>query len=412
MVSSPSTLNPQPSTEVRRRRFPYPYRAMLAICSDLDETADAQVYAEQMRFLNTRQETSMGPGVGLEVGNTIYFDMPPGQFAYWNTDDAGREMARALIRSGHIDCLHSYGDLATTRAHAVRALEELERHQLSLKVWIDHAQAVTNFGADIMLGHGDEPGHAAYHADLTLRHGVRYIWRGRVTSVIGQNTSLSFGGLWEASAPLVTGKTILKEAAKQTLGRVGNPKYRVHAGNRLLHPSQLRDGQPTVEFLRCNPHPAGVDTGDTGIGIGEVLTTRFLDQLVAREGVCLLYTHLGKLSGRVFNETAIRALRLLAHYAAEGQILVTTTRRLLDYARLTGSTSLSATQDAQTGVLNVTCDPSWTNEECQGLTFYPGSPVRELRLNGRAVPMTHHAADETGRPSVSISWTPLKFPSV
>ena len=57
-----------------------------------------------------------GPGVGLEVGNSIYFDMPPGQFAYWNTDDAGRAMVRALIRSGHIDCLHSFGDLATTRA--------------------------------------------------------------------------------------------------------------------------------------------------------------------------------------------------------------------------------------------------------------------------------------------------------
>ena len=39
----------------------------------------------------------------------FYFDMPPDQFAYWNTDDAGREMVRALIRSGHIDCFHSFG---------------------------------------------------------------------------------------------------------------------------------------------------------------------------------------------------------------------------------------------------------------------------------------------------------------
>ena len=105
----------QATANVRLRRFPYPYRAMLAICSDLDETPDRHVYWETMKFLNTTEETTMGSGVGLEVGNSIYFDMPPDQFAYWNTDDAGREMVRSLIQSGHIDCLHSYGDLATTR---------------------------------------------------------------------------------------------------------------------------------------------------------------------------------------------------------------------------------------------------------------------------------------------------------
>ena len=109
------------------RPFPHPCKAALAICSDLDETPDADTYFELMRFLNTTGETSMGPGVGLEIGNSIYFDMPPGHFSYWNTSEENRERIRVLIRSGHIDCLHSFGDLATTRAHAVRALEELEQ---------------------------------------------------------------------------------------------------------------------------------------------------------------------------------------------------------------------------------------------------------------------------------------------
>ena len=107
------------------RRFPYPYKAMLAICSDLDETPDGDAYWEIARYLNTTQTTAMGQGAGLEVGNTIYFDMPAEQFSYWNTNDAGRAMVRALIQSGHVDCLHSYGDLATTREHAGRALDEL-----------------------------------------------------------------------------------------------------------------------------------------------------------------------------------------------------------------------------------------------------------------------------------------------
>ena len=58
------------------RRFPYPYEAALAICSDLDETPNRDIYYETAKFLNTTQMTSMGRGVGLEVGNTIYFDMP------------------------------------------------------------------------------------------------------------------------------------------------------------------------------------------------------------------------------------------------------------------------------------------------------------------------------------------------
>ena len=74
---------------VSLRPLPYPYRALLSICSDPDETPDAATYFEIMRFLNTDEETGMGTGANLEVGNTIYFSMPHGQFAYFNTDEDG-----------------------------------------------------------------------------------------------------------------------------------------------------------------------------------------------------------------------------------------------------------------------------------------------------------------------------------
>ena len=100
---------------VSLRRYPYPYRAMLAICSDLDETPNKDIYFETARYLNTTEETSLGKGVGLEVGNTIYFDMPEHNFSYTNTDDDGRQKIHQLIDSGHIDCLHSFGDFVKTR---------------------------------------------------------------------------------------------------------------------------------------------------------------------------------------------------------------------------------------------------------------------------------------------------------
>ncbi len=316
-------------------QLPGPYVAALAICSDLDETPDAETYFELMRFLNTTHETTMGPGVGLEIGNSIYFDMPPGHFSYWNTTEENREKIRALIKSGHIDCLHSYGNLAATRRDAARSLEELERHNCRLPVWVDHSKAPTNFGSDIMRGHGDEPGHPAYHADLTLAYGVRYVWRGRVTSVIGQNQPASLRGIAEGRHFRASAKTMLTETAKQILARIGSRKYSMHASNRLIQPARLRDGTKVSEFLRCNPHWGGVSSCETGDGIAEVLSERFLERLTVRRGSCILYTHLGKLAGmkRCFSAPAVQAFQRLAHYSRSGRILVTTTARLLDYLR-------------------------------------------------------------------------------
>lgn len=308
--------------------------ALLAICSDLDETPDAATYFELMRFLNTTQETSMGSGVGLEIGNTIYFDMAPGQFSYWNASEADREKIRALIQSGHIDCLHSYGDLATTRSHAGRALDELVKHDCHIPVWIDHAQAVTNFGSDIMQGHGDEPGHPAYHADLTMDYGIRHVWRGRITSVIGQDRPFSLRGIVDLRHPVASAKTLGKEVAKQILARRSHPKYQPQAGNPLTVRGELRDGQTIREFVRSNPSYGGVSCHDRGDEIHHVLTPRFLDQLVQRGGPCILYTHLGKLERGAINHrfqpAVAQAFRLLADYQQAGKLQVTTTSRLLD----------------------------------------------------------------------------------
>src|SRR5262249_51107102 len=176
-----------------------------------------------MRFLNTTDPTSMGPGVDLEVGNSIYFLMPPGQYSYFGTDDAGREMARALMHSGHIDCIHSYGSDARTRPDAERALSELVRHGCRLAVWVAHSVAPTNFGPDIMRGRGDVPGSDAYHADLTTHYGVRYVWRGRTTSITGQEvpaTLRSLASVLDPAHAVVSLRTAMKQGVKVSLGRL------------------------------------------------------------------------------------------------------------------------------------------------------------------------------------------------
>lgn len=238
-----------------------------------------------------------------------------------------------MIKSGHVDCLHSFGELATTRAHAARALEELDRHGCRIPVWTDHSQAPSNFGRDVTFGYGDQPGHDAYHADLTVGGGLRFVWRGRVTSIISQDTAPRFTGVFDLPHPLASTKTLGKEMAKHLLARLGSGKYEIHMPNRVLRRSSLRDNRAVYEFIRCNPHWGGVSSCETAEGIGRVLTPEMQMRLIHRRGVCVLYTHLGKVGDpdRPFDLPARKALlRLAAHYYS-GNILTTTTHRLLRY---------------------------------------------------------------------------------
>ncbi len=411
-----------PVTGVRLRVWPYPYRAMMAICSDLDETPDRDAYWDTAEFLNSTRSTRMGEGVGLEVGNTIYFDMTDDQFAYWNTDDAGRATVQDLIRSGHIDCLHSFGDLATTREHAQRALDELHNNGCHLSVWIDHAQAVTNFDGGIMMGEGDVASSPAYHADLTAKHGVQFVWRGRVSSVLGQDVAPRLGGLWSPAHPIASTKTVAKEWTKQVLSRMGQEKYAMHAPNQILTRSTLRDGQPVYEFLRCNPHWGGVSSNETARGIGDVLTTGMLQRLTEREGGCVLYTHLGKAEPNApepLGPTAVEAFRRVASAQAAGNILVTTTRRLLGYSRAKQEIAFDATQHESDVVIEIDSGanpyaglPALSDADLEGLTFYTPAPDRtRIRVDGVGVRgVVVNPPDATGVGSVSIPWTRLEFP--
>jgi len=408
---------------VALRRLPYPYRAMLSICSDLDDTTDRRRYLEIVRFLNTTEMTPMGPGVGLEVGNSIYFDMPPGMFSYWNTDDAGRAMIRTLIKSGHVDCLHSYGDLATIRAHAARALDELAGHGCRLKVWVDHSAAPTNFGPDIMRGSGDVPGHQAYHADLTIGHGIRFVWLGRVTSIVGQDVPPRLGGTWMGRHPIASAVTTVKEAAKRFLARRGNAKYAMHVTNNVLRRTALRDGASVREFIRCNPHWGGVSSGETAGGIGQVLSNEMLSRLISREGVCILDTHLGKRPGPdgALGDDAVAGLRRLAEAANAGRILVTTTSRALEYLTARDCIEWSAGRRGDQLDIDVRADENAAQagapggcDDLAGLTFYvPDGCECRVAVNGtRRNDLRANPPDSTGRPSVMLPWPKLRLPEM
>ncbi len=401
MTGSPDRRN----DVVTLLKNPYPYKAMLAICSDLDETSSADVYFNTIDYLNSDATTAFGKGVNLEVGNTMYFYMPERDFAYWNATDREKERIRELIRVGLIDCFHSFGDLATTREQAARVLEHLAAHDCYIRTWVDHATARTNFGSDIMQGFGDQPESDAYHADLTLAYGVRHAWTGRVTSIPGQDSAANVLDVVDLDSIPRSTITAGKEATKILLGRCGHRKYGMHRLNGLTRKTLLRDGATIREFIRSNPNPGGVSCGDNAVGIGQALRKSVLKTLVDTQSRSIFYTHLGKkIDARTgFCQETREAFERLADLFASGDVLVTTTTRLLEYAE--AQDSIEWTTEQIDDDLEIRIVQGRTNIALDGLSFAVPKGIDVRIVLGEQDLETSRIDDEnTGLSIVMIPW--------
>jgi hypothetical protein len=397
------------------RKYPYPYQAMLAICSDLDETPNQEVYFETARYLNTTENTLLGKGVDLEVGNTIYFDMPEHNFSYTNTDDDGRKKIHKLIESGHIDCLHSFGDFVNSREKIEQHWSEIRQGRRKIEVWVDHAQAPTNLDSDIMQGQGAISDTSAYHADLTVKSGaLAFIWKGRVTSCVAQNVIRSYACLFNRQQAKASIKTISLEFIKGWLARLGNEKYAMHKTNKILRKTTLVDGTPVLEFLRCNPSWGGVSMFDTARGIHHVLTESVLSTLVNKKGCSIFYSHLGKVvnAEQPFSDETKRSFELLASFQKNKQILTATTRRLLGYNRTLNELTFKTKKVVNEIQIHLTTD--YSGEDLNGLTWYVDEPANTcLYINGiKYTDLVINEQDSSGKACVSIKWHLLTFPNM
>lgn len=401
--------------DVSLRKYPYPYRAMLSICSDLDETPNKEIYFETARYLNTSEDTLLGKGVDLEVGNTIYFDMPDHNFSYTNTDDDGRNKIQLLIESGHIDCLHSFGDFVDSRLRIEVCWSEIQKGDRKIEVWVDHAQAPTNLDNDIMQGSGAIKGAKAYHTDLTVQTGsLPFIWKGRVTSIVAQNTRRCYDGLFNKGEKIQSIKTILFEFIKGWLARFGSKKYAMHKDNKVLRRAQLLDGTNVIEFMRCNPSWGGVSVFDSARGIEQVLTKPVLDTLVKNKGCSVLYSHLGKVFSKEvpFQDKTRNAFELLANYQRHKQILTATTRRLLGYNRTIEELCFDVKMI--NGATHIYLETVYAGEDLNGLTWYVSEPEKTyLYVNGTKYEnLIINEKDYLGKMSISIKWECLTFPNM
>ena len=405
------------------RQFPHPFRAALTICSDIDGTDTVEKFLAIQSFLNTERDTDMGPGIGLEIGNSFFPLIHNDTFSYLSSRPTDRAVIRDLIKAGYIDCMHSYGYGVNSRRQVIRVLDALEQDGCKIPVWVNHSGAETNLGPDPSPGLGDVVGSPAYHADITLAHGVRFAWMGRGTNLVGQEAPITVRALARIYDPAhrrPTAQDTLREILKIALAKAGSRRYAIHRHNRLIELAHLRDGRPVYEFNRCHNHWNKPRPDSTRLPY--MLRPEVLQALKAVQGYMIAYTHLGMNthSRPYFSPPVQAALRRLAEEYRAGEIYVTTTSRLLTMCLTQRLLDWSCQPVSEHGVKitihrindRLSGPRLPTLDELQGIAFYvPDRRQASIFLGDKEITrVERNPRDHTGRESVMIARTFLTYP--
>lgn len=420
--------SPREQQGVRIRLFPYPYRAALAVCSDIDDTTP-ELFTAVHRLLNSQEESEFGPGLGLEIADSLYvWSNKPNVLGLLDYNDEPTHQAEALAglcQRGWIDSLHAIGDYNSSpgfkRSRARTAYKALEEFGIRLKIWINHGNSNNTQNFYARLGPsfaGDDPGSASCHHDLAADYGISYYWWHELTNL---PLSAAQPNRIRLNARLLSNSS--KNAAKRLLGN--SDMIRPSASFReLALPLELRDGGRIWAFTRYSSHPEGVWTRPGRNTLRFQLSGSFLDRLVRWGGYALVYTHLGQPQwdgeSPLFEDADFQALSRLKQKQDEGLVLVATTSRLLEWWILNrfldwsvesaGDGSkiirIHGVDDPVTGFREV------EESELRGLAFYVEEPggVR-VELKGKLLEgFIGFKNDFHGLDGIFLTWEALETP--
>ncbi|MCK4428222.1 MAG: hypothetical protein KAW16_07060 [candidate division Zixibacteria bacterium] len=421
--------------DVYLRKFPYPYEAALAICSDLDHTDSIEKFLSIQEFLSSTEKTPFGTGLGLEVGNSFWFynqynqslkksskdttyidsmlfGIPDrGISLFDGTSDTLSPYAWVmlkLIKAGYLDCLHSYGEFAEggfSRDLTVKVVDFWKSEALSIDVYTNHGGTGNNdnIGPPSRF-RGDNPSAVEYHTDLTVPLGIKFLWRGQVTHCIGQDGNFS----------LINFAKMVYEYFQDLFNREIDYTH----DNSLVHIHTLDDGQKVFEFVRyINP------LGKYPLAHQEYmqyqLGPKVIDELISCRGYLIFYTHLGTNKHQPYLcSPALDVLRYIKKKNDEAKLLVTTTSKLLNYYvhskylywhHAVKMDSLFIMIDSISNEVEGSFVPS--EKDLEGITFYvPEDKNVSLSVAGRPILFIENAKEESGKRSISVPWNKLIFP--
>ena len=413
------------------RAFPYPYSAALTIANDLDNM-NWDDFLEVRKFLNTSLDTSMGPGVELEIGDTFWcYTLLPYEISYFqgisNNPSPYSAILLELIKAGYIDCFHSYGDFSRwekpqnpeyfNRTLAERAINEMVRNGISFDTYINHGDKfnIQNIFSQLLDNRGDIPGESVYHNDLTIDSlGIKFYWASDLTAVVGQERNLR---VTDTDYHFFKAEHLLKGAVKSILG-LDRRKRRVY-GNELTRPVLLRDGRALMEFTRYCYKYSQVYIPPGRPILEKQLSDAILDKLEKLGGYMIIYTHFGQPLNRtskgLFDQNLVARFRELKRRSSEGRLWISTTSGLLNYhythkylkwdidRKLNGEICIN---------ISGVDGPVAITPNHNGLTFYTAEPEKtSIYINRKRVADAMiNPKDGTGQQSISIPIQALQFP--
>ncbi|MBI5142719.1 MAG: hypothetical protein HZA20_11115 [Nitrospirae bacterium] len=433
-------------SRIALRKHPYPFKASLAICNDLDGFA-FENFIELHRFLNTQTNTSLGTGLNLEIGDSFWMYCVDSDvscaFSYFEgLSDEPSPYADAiskLVRAGYLDCLHTYGNFnqygGFRRSYAEKAFAEMERRGMRVRTWVDHGdmhnfQNINYLGGmrERSIGGGVFTKIVEYHTDLCKKFGIKFYWPMIVTPLIGQGRRIGFRDIarsrnrrkWLAGSLLLYG--VLRMMPHGVLERRPvllrkKDQLGLLVENPLIYKRTLASGDKVYCFQRY-----GDWFSDGADSLGKTLSAENLGRLIETGGSSVVYVHMARKPAGcrgILPDAAVSAFKRIAGHYNAGNIYVTTTSRLLTFHMATENLAWRATSHGGRTVIDIDMvrddidgDFVPAVDDLQGITFYTGDPANtSIRLAGEVLDGTVcNPHDDTGRASVSIPRTHLKFP--
>ena len=313
-------------------KYPYPYKAWFTIANDPDNTLiedwhelNEYIWNElNLPFSNSLFVQSFNLNLPLQV-NLV--DHPE------------------ILNQPH-DTIHTWGDFMHSgkrgfdRNDAEESILLLQKYNLFPKIWVDHASFVGNLLHNTKFGSTpetfDQSGHSykqlEYTLDLIYQFGIRYIWDGQITHVIGQDVSLEpvhFFMKTSSTRPKGLVKLILHWLLPSTLRTILKIEI---PENRQYYIEEFPDGTKLYCFRRYGTWK------DADIyGLARLISPAKIDQLIRNKGTMVAYTHLGKRMVTKMDENfhipeeTKKALSYISKQYDNKNVMLSSVSELLDY---------------------------------------------------------------------------------
>lgn len=315
--------------------YPFPYKAWFSLASDPDFT-HIDDWHELNNFIWKELQLPLANSLFVKSVNANL----PGQVNLVDHPE--------IAQQAH-DTIHTWGDYmharknAFDREDAVEAIAILKQHKIHPLVWIDHAKFSGNLLHNAQGGGipetKDMSGHSytnyVYTLDLIYQLGIRYIWHGGLSGVIGQHRRLGAREYFNQVSPSGL-KANMKWLLHSLLPKGLHKKFKVNVpNNKLMWKHTFPDGQTLYVFERFGKWK------DADIyGLANTIKPSTINRLVQQGGYMIAYTHLGKrIPGteqekqHIPEKTRV-ALQYIKSCFDQKQLMVSSVSELLDYCVL------------------------------------------------------------------------------